>query len=236
MSSPLSCGGVVVRASNSRPPLSGTSTKPLEAFSSRQSMWPSTETEGGSAMDKDISTGAPTLQESSPRKNPSPRGQEKEEPGRGPTSSLIPAPEPKSHERSSSHDDLLRDLCREVMDDPSVDDGGYDPTPGPPVNIPVLPSGRLLKFLILSTWGDPNYVGLAGVDLFDGQGELIRLPDAARQVHAIPEPINALPEYGTDPRTVDKLFDGVNLTRDDLHVWLSPFDRREKEHSITVSR
>lgn len=139
--------------------------------------------------------------------------------------------EPKTHQRSTSHEDLLRDMYREVMDDPHMEDG---PPPGPPVDIPVLPSGRVLKFHILSTWGDPHYVGLAGVELFDGQGHLIRLQDAARQVHALPEAINTLPEYGADPRTVDKLFDGVNLTRDDLHVWLAPFDRREKEHSITV--
>lgn len=32
-----------------------------------------------------------------------------------------------------------------------------------------------------------------------------------------------LPEYSDDPRTVDNLVDGVNLTCDDLHAWLTPF-------------
>ncbi len=31
--------------------------------------------------------------------------------------------------------------------------------------------------------------------------------------------------YGSDPRTVDKLFDGRNHTCDDLHAWLAPYTR-----------
>ena len=35
--------------------------------------------------------------------------------------------------------------------------------------------------------------------------------------------INVLPEYSNDPRVVTNLLDGVNHTRDDLHMWLTPF-------------
>jgi hypothetical protein len=35
--------------------------------------------------------------------------------------------------------------------------------------------------------------------------------------------INVLPDYENDPRTVDNLVDGHNLTCDDLHAWLTPF-------------
>ena len=32
-----------------------------------------------------------------------------------------------------------------------------------------------------------------------------------------------LPEYGSDPRVVGNLVDGVNRTCDDTHMWLAPF-------------
>jgi hypothetical protein len=37
--------------------------------------------------------------------------------------------------------------------------------------------------------------------------------------------INALPNSrGDDPRTLEKLADGVNNTFDDEHMWLAPYD------------
>ena len=96
---------------------------------------------------------------------------------------------------------------------------------------PVLPRGRELKFYILSTWGDPHYVGLNGIDLFDESGKRILLD--ASCISADPPDINVLPGYGSDPRTVDKLVDGCHYTCDDLHMWLSPFNLKE-EQTITV--
>jgi hypothetical protein len=43
------------------------------------------------------------------------------------------------------------------------------------------------------------------------------------QISADPADINVLPEYSSDPRVVSNLLDGVNQTRDDLHMWLAPF-------------
>lgn len=73
---------------------------------------------------------------------------------------------------------------------------------------------------ILSTWGDPFYVGLNGFEIFDQQGQLIRLEDRPKQIFAQPVDINVLPEYDGDPRVKENLFDGVNYTCDDLHMWL----------------
>jgi hypothetical protein len=85
----------------------------------------------------------------------------------------------------------------------------------------------------LSTWGDANYVGLNGLELFDQLGRLCVL--ASRQnderfsrciasVHSFPSDINCLSMFGgpPDPRFVTNLLDGRNFTRSDLHVWLAP--------------
>lgn len=51
----------------------------------------------------------------------------------------------------------------------------------------------------------------------------MRLSHPGSQLWADPSDINILPEYSDDPRTVDNLIDGVNLTCDDLHAWLTPY-------------
>jgi len=110
--------------------------------------------------------------------------------------------------------------------------GHFDPMQS--VIIPTLPRGRCLVFNCVSTWGDENFVGLAGIEVFDGRGFPVILKEPLKQVLADPHSINILPEYQHDPRTPDKLFDQVNLTRDDLHVWLAPFFPGRQAHTIQV--
>ena len=89
------------------------------------------------------------------------------------------------------------------------------------LTIPELPSGKRLYFNVLETWGDMNYLGLTGIEIFDSNGNQVQLEDA--QISAFPPDVNVLPGYGADPRTVEKLIDGNYFTNDDLHVWLTPF-------------
>ena len=93
------------------------------------------------------------------------------------------------------------------------------------LRIPNLPKGQVLKFNIFSTWGDQHYVGLSGIEIYDDLGNPLAFANLKSQISAIPPDVNILPGYGTDPRTVDKLLDGVNWTCDDLHVWLAPFTK-----------
>ncbi|KAH8064322.1 DUF4457-containing protein [Aureococcus anophagefferens] len=83
--------------------------------------------------------------------------------------------------------------------------------------VPTLPSGRVLTVQILSTWGDPHYVGLHGLELFDDRGAPVA-----------PVAIAATPSMeGHDPRTPENLCDGVYDTSDELRAWLCPFDAAE---------
>jgi hypothetical protein len=89
-------------------------------------------------------------------------------------------------------------------------------------NIPTLPSGHRLTLNILSTWGDPYYVGLMGLELFDEFGCPLPLPvvsaDGRPALWADPPDINVLPAYDSDPRVIETLVDGVNDPCDDLYV------------------
>ncbi|XP_046573388.1 katanin-interacting protein-like isoform X2 [Haliotis rubra] len=85
--------------------------------------------------------------------------------------------------------------------------------------IPELPYGQELVLNIKTTWGDQHYVGLTGIDIFSSKGE----PVTIKQISAKPKDINELPDYHKDPRVITNIIDGVNRTRDDVHMWLAPF-------------
>jgi len=99
-------------------------------------------------------------------------------------------------------------------------------------SISCLPSGQVLDLDIKTTWGDRYYVGLCGLELFDGDGE--KIPRSAlANVQAKPSGMNDLPGYTNDPREVDNLFDSVNRTTDAFHLWLAPFTPGAS-HVVTV--
>ncbi|NXU57334.1 K0556 protein, partial [Turnix velox] len=95
--------------------------------------------------------------------------------------------------------------------------------------IPVLPYGRHLVIDIQTTWGDRHYVGLNGIEVFSSKGEPVQIS----KITAEPPDINILPAYGSDPRIVTNLIDGVNRTQDDMHLWLAPFTPG-KSHFIFI--
>lgn len=85
--------------------------------------------------------------------------------------------------------------------------------------LPILPRGKELIVNIKTTWGDRHYVGLNGIEVFCSSGHLLPI----KNIRANPSDINILPEYEGDPRVVTNLMDGCYLTRDDMHLWLTPF-------------
>ncbi|XP_072945036.1 protein KATNIP homolog [Epargyreus clarus] len=84
------------------------------------------------------------------------------------------------------------------------------------------PTGFVLQISIFSTWGDPYYVGLTGVELYDPHGNVI--PVTESNVCAHPASVNALAgACGRDVRTPARLVDGRNArAHDAAHCWLAP--------------
>ncbi|XP_021207298.1 katanin-interacting protein isoform X2 [Bombyx mori] len=83
------------------------------------------------------------------------------------------------------------------------------------------PTGFVLQLNIFSTWGDPYYVGLTGIQLYDPRGNLV--PVTQTNVCAHPASVNVLDSRALDVRTPDKLIDGNNdSVGDGAHSWLAP--------------
>nr|KAF6489779.1 hypothetical protein HJG59_007249 [Molossus molossus] len=108
---------------------------------------------------------------------------------------LLPPPAPRLHTKS---------LERASMD--------YE--------APLMPCGFIFQFQLLTSWGDPYYIGLTGLELYDERGE--KIPLSENNIAAFPDSVNSLEGVCGDVRTPDKLIDQVNDTSDGRHMWLAP--------------
>lgn len=149
--------------------------------------------------------------------------------------------------RLSMDGDILDEYLNETKTNPSQMEPVFSPLPEIPVMasqekqgvkssstddfiIPELPYGQELVINIRTTWGDKHYVGLTGIDIFSNKGDSV----IVKKITADPKDINILPEYDKDPRVVQNLIDGVNRTRDDVHMWLTPFTSGGN-HRVTLT-
>ncbi|XP_057605961.1 katanin-interacting protein isoform X2 [Hippopotamus amphibius kiboko] len=85
---------------------------------------------------------------------------------------------------------------------------------------PLMPCGFIFQFQLLTSWGDPYYIGLTGLELYDERGE--KIPLSENNIAAFPDSVNSLEGVCGDVRTPDKLIDQVNDTNDSRHMWLAP--------------
>ncbi|CAH2250126.1 jg6849 [Pararge aegeria aegeria] len=88
-----------------------------------------------------------------------------------------------------------------------------------------VPTGFVLQISIYSTWGDPYYVGLTGIELYDPHGNMISVSES--NVCAQPASVNVLESRGSrgvrDVRTPARLVDGQNSRASHAHhSWLAP--------------
>ncbi|CAH8646826.1 unnamed protein product [Schistosoma rodhaini] len=98
-----------------------------------------------------------------------------------------------------------------------------------------LPFGYQLLFDIISTWGNLNYVGLTGIEIFLSNGMNIT---TLCHITSYPLNGNTLSEYNNDNHNdsnkITNLIDGINYTCDKKHMWLIPFNLNDK-HFIQIT-
>jgi len=82
------------------------------------------------------------------------------------------------------------------------------------------PNAFVFELKLLQSWGDEYYIGLNGIELYNRKGKLIHLKP--QNLATFPESVNILPTVNNDPRSSDKLIDGVNDTTKSHHMWLTP--------------
>ncbi|RWS15294.1 uncharacterized protein B4U79_14460 [Dinothrombium tinctorium] len=76
--------------------------------------------------------------------------------------------------------------------------------------IPEMPEGQQMIIELRSNWGDDDFIGLNGIEIFDA-----KTANVAKIEKAFCE---------TDPQSdVSVLFDGVYRTHDNSHIWLQTF-------------
>uniref|UniRef100_A0A8C8S095 KIAA0556 n=1 Tax=Pelusios castaneus TaxID=367368 RepID=A0A8C8S095_9SAUR len=85
---------------------------------------------------------------------------------------------------------------------------------------PLMPCGFIFQFQLLTSWGDPYYIGLNGLELYNEHGDKILLTE--NNIAAFPDSVNILEGVCGDIRTPEKLIDGVNDSADGRHMWLAP--------------
>eukprot|EP00050_Salpingoeca_kvevrii_P000601 m.152057 g.152057 ORF g.152057 m.152057 type:complete len:806 (+) comp10159_c3_seq3:2678-5095(+) len=91
--------------------------------------------------------------------------------------------------------------------------------------------GRVLQLNFETTWGDPHYLGLTGLEVRDANGDAVPLDMS--MLEATPRDINDMEHCSGDPRTLDKLINGCNVTVDDTNMWMIPFTPNG-DHFLTI--
>lgn len=81
----------------------------------------------------------------------------------------------------------------------------------------------MLVIDILSTWGDKYYVGLNGIEIFSSTGE----PAKIKEIYAhTSQSLN----NNRNLHTVNNLINGINRTRDDANLWLTPYSNGDHHY------
>jgi len=101
--------------------------------------------------------------------------------------------------------------------------------------VPILPSGLMLKFIFHSNWGDFYYIGLDAIEVYDERGVKVDIADRGC-VTAVPHSLRDLEISTRDSRVPDNLINDVTRDSTGTNSWLAPLapcmTRQERMQSV----
>ena len=102
-------------------------------------------------------------------------------------------------------------------------------------------SCRRMKMILRSSYGDSEYIGLTGIQFFDENNVGVNI-EKAKTIGALPKDVNTIMNNCGDPRIFENVFNLINETNDDNHMWLTvynssapPYIEISYEEKITIS-
>lgn len=115
----------------------------------------------------------------------------------------------------------------------------YNIDPKPSSLMPISsPTGFTIEFHLKCTFGDPYYIGLNGIEIFDIMGNNLLTKENEMNFRLIADPpgVFMLPSMSKDPRTVSNLYKPNPFIDNVDNVWLAPFAKYDKtcKHNIIV--
>lgn len=88
-----------------------------------------------------------------------------------------------------------------------------------------------IKVYLTANWGDPNYVGLTGLDFLDEKMNVIPFSEYI-SFDAMPRDMNSYFGECGDVRVLENLFDGEVMVNDFSHMWLTIFNKDEPPYLL----
>lgn len=107
------------------------------------------------------------------------------------------------------------------------------PSPVMPVSSP---TGFTVEFHLKCTYGDPYYIGLNGIEIFDilGDNLLSNINEPNFRIVANPPGIFILPSMDKDPRVVTNLYKPKPYIDNFEDVWLAPFAKYDESYNKNI--
>jgi len=87
---------------------------------------------------------------------------------------------------------------------------------------------KIIRLVLSSNHGNPNFVGLTGLELYDINNQLIDI-ETAETIGALPKDVHTVYNNENDNRIFENIFNGENNVDDSYNMWVTVFDLSNKK-------